>query len=160
MIRTVDGVRTFTTQKERDKLLSLVHGRYLEIGVFEGYTMEAALSKAEYAIGIDTKRNSFIDNLENLYPQFQFIQGASERMHSKIQDDSVDVLFIDGYHPQVVLDFVLYYPKVKTGGTVIFHDNNKSCFPAVSALIIGLNYCMNIYKHQSLAWFYKGEKKK
>lgn len=41
-----------------------------------------------------------------------------------IDDDSIDVLFVDGDHtyPAVKRDFLLYWPKVRSGGVLLAHD--------------------------------------
>jgi predicted O-methyltransferase YrrM len=55
------------------------------------------------------------------------IKENSDTAHVKIQDNSVDLLFIDGGHSagQVKRDFDNYYPKVNAGGLILFHDSTN-----------------------------------
>lgn len=54
----------------------------------------------------------------------EIIRDKSENVHNKFQDESVDVLHIDGNHSEALSykDAVLYLPKVKKGGYIMFDD--------------------------------------
>ena len=49
---------------------------------------------------------------------------CSHHVHGMFQIESVGVLFIDGNHSYECIkeDFTLYFPKVLTGGIILFHD--------------------------------------
>ncbi len=53
-----------------------------------------------------------------------WIEGFSEKVYHKIQDNSIDFLYIDGNHEyeSVKDDIRLYYKKVKEGGIISGHD--------------------------------------
>lgn len=59
------------------------------------------------------------NNLDNVIP----LRGRSEEI-GKTWKIPIDMLFIDGGHtyPQVKLDFGSFFPHVKKGGIVCFHD--------------------------------------
>jgi len=52
------------------------------------------------------------------------IADYSQRVSHLFKDGSIDLLFIDGDHSAegVKRDYDLYAPKVKPGGTILFHD--------------------------------------
>ena len=54
----------------------------------------------------------------------KLIRGKSEDVVDQFEDNSVDILHIDGNHSEALSykDAVLYLPKVKTGGIVFFDD--------------------------------------
>ena len=53
-----------------------------------------------------------------------FIDGDSREVHAQVEDDSVDLLFVDGDHHYHVVkeDIANWISKVKAGGVVAFHD--------------------------------------
>ena len=50
--------------------------------------------------------------------------GNSDTLSSKVEDESIDFLFIDGGHKytQVKKDIDAWYPKIKKGGIICGHD--------------------------------------
>tara|TARA_R100001509_G_scaffold153787_1_gene114914 strand:+ start:190 stop:432 length:243 start_codon:yes stop_codon:yes gene_type:complete len=59
------------------------------------------------------------------------------------QDNSIDFLYVDGNHSYeaVLQDITLYYPKVKSGGLIIFDDYSE---PGVAKA--ALEFCSSIGK--------------
>ena len=58
--------------------------------------------------------------------RFFMIRDFSDNVFDKFEDESIDMLFIDGLHTyeQVLKDCHNYYSKVKTGGVFAGHDYN------------------------------------
>lgn len=134
----------FTSQTVRDKFTLIrfmneaARGeklRFLEIGVFFGGTARGVKEwcdsfgvKLEY-FGCDdfshpnfvVPLNAFEGNFPIAGATFKF--GASWNVFHLFPDD-MDIVFVDGNHSgnAVILDTVLYAPKVRPGGFMIFHD--------------------------------------
>jgi predicted O-methyltransferase YrrM len=104
-----------------------------EIGVYKGVNAKEILTY------LDIKKLYLIDNwsrkygmgkeeceihLSNWLDIIVFLHGRSEVVASKIKDDELDFVYIDGGHTesQVAMDLKLYYPKVKKGGLICGHD--------------------------------------
>jgi predicted O-methyltransferase YrrM len=60
------------------------------------------------------------------YSNVEFVYSSSEEFASKIEDDSLDFVFIDGDHSYeaTLKDLQNYWPKVKSGGVFAGHDIN------------------------------------
>lgn len=78
-------------------------------------------------------------NMKNFYGSWVLTDGRSEFFNGLSNDvtivsdiykktEKVDVLFIDGDHSyeSVLCDFLLYYPLVRSGGIIAFHDTKLS----------------------------------
>lgn len=108
----------------------------LELGTFYGRSAILLSLKAEkvYTIDLFTGRPDYpnycyasvlrsiaryrkTDNIEVL-------KGSFSDFKNKFNNDMFDVLFIDGQHTHeaVSCDFEMFYPKVKSGGFILFHD--------------------------------------
>ena len=110
----------------------------IEIGVSHGGTTHYLLESLpnSHIIGIDPyevysqmfdTEQSFetFKKLMKLYPdRITFIQSTSDEAVDKIEDESVDFIFVDGYHSneQVKKDIENYYSKLKSGGLMSGHD--------------------------------------
>lgn len=147
-----DGIDAWMTQNETAKLKELAHGIYCEIGTYQGHSLLAVLDRVEWLITIDPKEQPlpkklsqqqgskvhyYINRAENVFP---------------LLSANIDTLFIDGNHKRVALDFAYFFPLVKLGGTVIFHDYYR-LYPKVMAFVDSLPY--PIEHLESLAWFTK-----
>lgn len=66
----------------------------------------------------------------NAHQQFSYIRNRFDAAVDMIEDNSVDVLLIDGTHTAeaVQQDFENYLPKLKQDGIVLFHDTNVQRF--------------------------------
>lgn len=77
--------------------------------------------------------DEFVENLERvgLFYKIVPLKGFSANIGKK-WDKPIDLLFIDGSHvyEDVKQDFELFYPWVKPGGMVVFHDVDQK-FPGV-----------------------------
>ncbi len=80
----------------------------------------------EYKGEQETNYATFVRNMEacGLKDRVQVCRGYSHKMIPTLDDDSFDVIYIDGNHePEYVLeDAVLAFRKLKVGGRLIFDD--------------------------------------
>ena len=105
---------------------------FVDIGVRDGYSSAIfALDTKENnntVYGIDVNFNNLkVDLLENK-TYFQ-IEGDSSTIgkYAEIQDlKEVDCIFVDSLHvrEQVLCELYYWFPRLKDGGTVIFHDSH------------------------------------
>jgi predicted O-methyltransferase YrrM len=116
-----------------------------EIGVCHGFTTEAFAKNIPnitklYAIDnyptyvdwdgtrITTERQAEIKRrcYERIskFPCIEISYDSSDEFHSKLEDNSLDFIFVDGDHSYEAAyrDFVNYLPKVKSGGVFAGHD--------------------------------------
>ena len=71
---------------------------------------------------------------QNFMKKITVLEMKSEEAAPLVEDDSVDMVFIDGDHryEAVVLDIKLWLPKVRNGGVMSGHDiDNLPRFPGV-----------------------------
>jgi len=115
----------------------------VEIGCSEGHTTEWLLqcnpelkivSIDPYANYVDwngvslNDRQEFFEEtmhrLSGYSNRFEMIRDYSDNVVDRFDDNSVDLLFIDGLHTyeQVLIDCHNYYSKVKPGGVFSGHD--------------------------------------
>ena len=57
----------------------------------------------------------------------EVILGDANEIVKTFDNESIDTLFIDGDHTffGCMKDFIAWYPKVKKGGSIIFHDYQR-----------------------------------
>jgi hypothetical protein len=73
--------------------------------------------------------------LEKLLPfkdRFYYINLSSLEYGLLIEDESLDIVFIDGDHSEngVTLDLEIYYKKIKKGGLIVGHDYGGNFYSA------------------------------
>lgn len=136
-------------------------GMYLEIGSYRGgsvlcaYLTGRIIAKTVNFIAIDPglkpnavwewkgkKRKMFFESFRantKEIPNLRVIPTTSDEAHGKIQNSSVDLIFLDGDHhyKQVKRDIENYWPKLKMGGVFLGHDYSEyhswwGVIPAVS----------------------------
>lgn len=110
--------------------LSNPEARLINIDKFSSYDEETA-----YGVSKDYQGFKYEDFRKNVYPfnlNLQTIQKWSDEAIDDIEDESVDLLFIDGNHSYLNCknDIVNYMPKVKKGGVLAIHDYHPR-FPGV-----------------------------
>lgn len=104
------------------------NGSYLEIGVGGG-TSVVAIAQLRPDIkcyGIDVSTHTRPSDLVEAtkVKNVELILGRKAEDVCLEWDKDIDMLFIDGYHyfPNVFWDYVGWYPFVKNGGKIMFHD--------------------------------------
>ena len=67
---------------------------------------------------------TFLENIEPFKDYITSIKGDSKEVYKQFEDESIDIIFIDGDHTPEGFkkDIELWYPKVKTGGIFSGHD--------------------------------------
>jgi len=116
----------FVLLEEVEKLKP--NSNYVEFGIAQGCSLVSVLNfrKDINCYGIDDTTKPIIEKIiSDINPPnlTLFLNQKSEDL-CKTWDKEIDLLFIDGghYFPNVFWDFVGWWPHVKEGGTIIFHD--------------------------------------
>ena len=131
-------------------------GTIVEIGSFwgrsTGYMAAACKDRDISIIAIDFWPNiedftKFLRNMKML--EYHFVQAVrmysveacAKLFHDK--DESIDLLFIDGDHSfkGVENDYVNWFPKVKSGGTIAFHDYAAYAWGEVQFFVDSVAQC-------------------
>jgi hypothetical protein len=113
--------------------------RMIEIGVLDGETSSFLLAQRDDMIlyGIDPiipdsmeasligSVDKIFENTKPFWSRFRFIKDYSTFVHNQFEDGTIDAIFIDGDHryEAVKEDYELYFPKIKSGGLIFFHDS-------------------------------------
>lgn len=104
---------------------------YLEVGVDKGKSLSIArmVNKNCRVIGVDIQKSPEVPNTE-------FYQGDSVAIAESLPNLKVDVIFIDGDHTYLGCkrDIDAWYPHMKEGGVMMFHDCDESSPGVVQAV--------------------------
>lgn len=108
-------------------------GTYLEIGSFLGGSLlcvyegtKASGSSVNFIAIEPAVTEELLRNTEAI-PHFRPIKSKSDIAKNQIENNSVDLLFIDGEHSyeQCKKDIENYWPKLKKGGFLLGHDYRR-----------------------------------
>lgn len=137
MLTTWDAYYLFQSAKQIPE-----GGTYLEIGSAGGGSLVCVflgtqvLETSVNFIAIDpfvweTERR-FYENTSSI-SRLELIKAGSDTVKDKIENSSIDLLFIDGDHnyEQAKKDILNYWPKVKMGGTFLGHNYGQGVYPGV-----------------------------
>lgn len=122
----------------------------LEIGSYKGKSANYIAPKAKSLVCIDPFRadesgqNQFVDyttlkeflkntdKFKNITP----VIGKSQDVFNQFKDEQFDMIFVDGMHDHdsVMEDIKKYWPKLKIGGVMCFHDYQKDWIGVISAV--------------------------
>ena len=122
----------------------------LEIGSYKGKSANYIAPKAKSLICIDpfraddggqtqfvdyTTLQEFLKNT-NKFTNITPVIGKSEDVYKQFQDGQFDMMFIDGMHDydSVMSDIEKYWPKLKIGGHMCFHDYQKDWNGVIKAV--------------------------
>jgi predicted O-methyltransferase YrrM len=109
---------------------------YVEIGLGGGYNSAHLLKycpQIKQIFGVDLiegdPEHSHITHLSPV----KFLGGYSDEVAKLFEDESIDVVFIDGDHSEswVLRDLSAWVPKVKPGGLIAGHDYDSRNHPGV-----------------------------
>jgi len=94
-----------------------------------------AIEPFQYGADIRKEGNvetQFLRNTRSI-PNFELLKSTSDMARDKLDDRSVDLLFIDGDHrcECVKRDIKNYFPKLKGNGVLFGHDYTTSFVPGV-----------------------------
>jgi glycosyltransferase involved in cell wall biosynthesis len=136
---------------EGDALAKYSEGKdCLEIGSFKGKSANYIAPKAKSLVCIDPFRAD--DGGQSQYIDYTTLQeflantkkftniipviGKSEDVYKQFKDGQFDMMFIDGMHDydSVVSDIEKYWPKLKLGGHMCFHDYQKDWTGVIKAV--------------------------
>lgn len=100
---------------------------FVDLGVRSGVSSEIMLldsDKDNKVFGIDVNWSE-LNNLVKNNPNYKTILGDSVTT-GKYWDKKIDGLFVDTFHikEQVLCELFFWYPHVKEGGFIAFHDTN------------------------------------
>ena len=120
--------------------------RFVELGVHNGMSFFAGCQAAEF-LGLDTQCvaidswigdphasfhsievfNQFRATMKELYPSQHYIQAYFKDASQCFDEESIDLLHIDGYHSYAAVrdDFETWLPKMSQIGVILFHDINQ-----------------------------------
>ena len=139
---------------------------YCEIGTFQGASTILVGQGAKSLTLIDPKLNNedWVNRIRSNIEQETYISiyaDKSQNVHDSIDDESIDVLLIDGNHgkKEVLLDYIYYWKKVKHGGYIVFHDYGMKEFKGVSQSVDGAVFDKYIGSCDTLIWFMKEDEK-
>ena len=64
------------------------------------------------------------ENLSIYYGKYKFVCSTSKKASKQFNNNFFDLIYIDANHKfkKVLMDLILWYPKVKTGGVIGGHD--------------------------------------
>ena len=127
---------------------------YLEIGAYLGSSLNcvafaaSASNKTIHLRVIDACIwSDFLKNCQHL--DFMLYPCGSDLAKDYIQDESINLLFVDGSHvyEQVKKDFINYYPKLRKGGILLGHDYPQEGVKKAALEVFGVvevpeNSCM------------------
>lgn len=110
----------FTAQYLKDKNRKI---KYTVIDTFKGSQNEQLHLNIVASNG-GTVRNKFYQNIEPVKDFVSVIEEDSNVAHKSFEDNSLDLVFIDGDHSfeQVCKDIFNFYPKVKNNGIISGDD--------------------------------------
>jgi len=132
-------------------------GTYLELGSKKGGSLRCVLRASQ---SVNRKIKLVAIECEPISRLLKFcnengvrlVEDYSQNCADEIENESIDMLFIDDEHiyDQVISDLHNYWPKIKVGGVVCGHDYEER-FPGVSKAVyefFGSNY--EILPHSSI----------
>jgi len=165
-----------TTRNDLGKLYNnyFQKGIGVEIGVQNGFNLKQICSQWDgKVIGVDIWEEDEIyenakRNLEGC--NFQLIRATSVMASVSFATESLDWIYIDASHnyEDIKEDYNAWYPKVRKGGVISFHDYGNNEFANdvkrfIDQLGIGFFLTTDDFwegvEYQT-AWFIKGDEKK
>jgi predicted O-methyltransferase YrrM len=117
------------TREDERLLVRYARGLCVNLGTFRGRSSVIMSYYADKVITVDcyvepSFGHSDVIQALSGYPNITPISGRTADMAAGLQDGIIDMLFVDAGHSRqdVVDDYKAYYPKLKSGAVVIFHD--------------------------------------
>ena len=91
--------------------------RLVCIDPFAGCSAPAGVALREFAVSVEMAK-------ERLDVDVELLQMESREAAPDFTDESVDLVFVDGFHSEEVVrgDLELYWPKLRKGGILCGHD--------------------------------------
>lgn len=145
------GVYGFLHPSEAERLVELATGHdVLEIGAFQGLSAWCMAHVAKSIVSVDphtawtngttmgeefTTLEAFKANLAD-FPNVTCFVGTSEMAGEQIEGD-FDMVFVDGSHEYEFVrdDIARWWPRIREGGLMVFHDYGHGDYPGVTQAI-------------------------
>lgn len=109
---------------------------YLEVGVDRGKSLSIVrrVSKAK-VYGVDINRPPELHEWLETKPAVTFLQGDSSEI-AKTFKETISLIFIDGDHSYLGCkkDIEAWFPKMKKGGVMLFHDYDQTSPGVIQAV--------------------------
>jgi len=102
---------------------------FVDLGVRTGNSstilLEGSTERKNKVYGVDISFSSCATKVKK-HPNYTMIENDSVIAGEEWDGGEIDVLFVDTIHsePQVMCELHKWYPHMKEGGSVIFHDSN------------------------------------
>jgi len=102
---------------------------FVDLGVRNGNSstifLEGSTERENKVYGVDISFSSCPTKVKE-HPNYTMIENDSVIAGEEWDSGEVDVLFIDTIHsePQVMCELHKWYPHMKKGGSIVFHDSN------------------------------------
>jgi len=96
----------------------------------------------------------FLDDLASSRPFVEVLYVSSVEGSTKVEDSSLDMIYIDATHSYeyVKMDIEHWYPKLKVGGWMIFHDwdiRNNNCGVNKAAIEFSNKNNLSLIKYEN-----------
>lgn len=149
---TAIGVEGFMHCDELEKLTDLACNKdVLEIGSFKGLSAWAMASVAKSIMCVDTWKSNSAGQIQTdsfttrgdfkkATARFRNVNdfvGTSENAAISLSDGSYDLIFLDAMHTyeDVKEDIKRWYPRLRNGGTFVWHDYSHPHFEGVKQAV-------------------------
>lgn len=169
-------MQIFNTRTDMISTLVPKNGIYAEVGVFQGtfsnFIVDTLLPTKFFVVDFftgvtgsgDQDGNNFqycnldeIYNKMNVDPRFTVLKGDSSTCISTLEDNSLDMIYLDGDHAYdgVKKDITVAFKKVKNGGWIMGHDYEMNMTKAKKHYYFGVKqavdeFCID-YKQEIFA---------
>lgn len=148
---TAIGVEGFLHCEELEKLIDLACGKdVLEVGSFKGLSAWGMASVARTLRCVDTFRANSAgqEQMQQMTTFTEFHRAISRYSNvsefigtsndaARLLHDDYDFIFLDAMHTydDVKADIERWWPRVREGGTMAFHDYGHEHFPGVKQAV-------------------------
>jgi hypothetical protein len=158
------------TLEDEVLLAKYAKGVCVNLGTFKGRSAVIMSYYADKVITIDCYKapefgHDYVVEQLKKYSNIEPIEAISSYYAPHLNDDSIDTLVIDAGHAKqdVVDDYNAYYPKLKSGAIVMFHDYKYMDGSGCKSMDVvgGVTEVMKLgtLKHLKTAgWFYIAQK--
>ena len=118
--------------------------KIIEVGTFHGDISKRILREENFRLDlylmIDIQIHKTCSQLADIHHNARVIQAPSLEAVKTIEDNSIDLIFIDGDHTYIGCknDLIAYQPKLKKGGWMLVHDYHRGGgggFPGVRTAV-------------------------
>jgi predicted O-methyltransferase YrrM len=114
---------------------------YVELGLYEGETLQKVQPFAQKLYGVDIKSNEHLECLKNM-PNITISYELTDKFFESF-DKKIDMAFIDADHNynSVVKDFENVFSRLTQNGIILLHDTDPD-----NDRLIHPNYCGDSYR--------------